>query len=585
MKIWMKITPIVMAIALTACNMETEPINTTTETTVEAGFSVPCDISRTSIDPDGRTTRWNPGDKIALWAMDANGDMAISNATFMLRYFSPEYDHAYFAGNIAPMAEGDYTYLMSYPLPTSTNGTEVTYNVAATQSGKYDGKYDIMVAEPTVNGSITGGQRIELNTVMHHQMHAIKITIPEGRNLFGYRFTNLEITFPQDVVGDITLDINNPEAAPIYSNTSNIITVENAEGFDAGDEIWVFVLPGTVEGDVSYEVEGQGRISVTNSYPLSRNMEPGHITPINMATPEVYKYTSFVITQGQNNLGEDMTHLSIFTANGEEIYSSARRDDNTYTIGFEGEKDFSSWQNSTLKLVIESEHTIIEQSVNIGTVNAYTTHVLQPFDIPYLFAEDFNSVGAFTDGHADPANGFSGDSKNYSSSFSDHTSNSRMQGWSGGRYQCESGSIRMCCRSECGLKVITHYRGRMDTAPLALLKDGASVAVNVTFNYGGSIRTYGLFEAADILMYFGSTTSSGVISPSTDISNTVLNGTAVSDIAASFTAINTTANATISDCTNSTRLSWIVGSNAPASWGGNGNQWLYIDNIKVQIAQ
>ncbi|MBQ5899686.1 MAG: fimbrillin family protein, partial [Alistipes sp.] len=200
----------VVAVALAALSCQSEVVNnpnTPLGNDNEVCFAMPVDATRTSIDADGIRTRWAEGDEIAVWAKDANDNYTFSNSTFMLRYFSTEWDKAYFVGNIAQMAEGDYTYYISYPRPTSVEGTLATYTVAAEQSGAYDGKYDIMVAEPTLTGSLTTGKRIEMNSVMRHQMHALKITIPEKASNFDTKVYALDITFPMPVVGDITIDV------------------------------------------------------------------------------------------------------------------------------------------------------------------------------------------------------------------------------------------------------------------------------------------------------------------------------------------------------------------------------------------
>mgnify|MGYP003298467999 CR=1 FL=1 len=258
MKIVKKIAALVVCgCALTACVSEVDNGPVKPVESGEVGFELCGEATRTSIDPDGVTTRWAEGDKMAVWAEDAAGNYTLANTTFRFHHYSDEFDHGYFVANIASMAEGDYTYMLAYPTPQSVSGTQATYSVPATQSGAYDGKYDIMIAEPAVAEALSAKRKVEINTVMRHQMHAVKITVPEGRNLYGTRFYRLEITFPNPVVGDITLDITNPDAEPVYSNMSNVVVLESAEGFDAGSVLWAFVLPGTVDGDVSYRVKGE----------------------------------------------------------------------------------------------------------------------------------------------------------------------------------------------------------------------------------------------------------------------------------------------------------------------------------------
>lgn len=585
MKIVKKIAALVVCgYALTACVSEVGESPVKPVESGEVGFELCGEATRTSIDPDGVTTRWAPGDKMAVWAEDAAGNYTLANTTFRFHHYSDEFDHGYFVANIASMAEGDYTYMLAYPTPQSVSGTQATFSVPATQSGAYDGKYDIMIAEPAVAEALSAKRKVEINTVMRHQMHAVKITVPEGRNIFGYNVTRLEITFPNDVVGDITLDITNPDAEPVYTNTSNTIILENSDGFAEGSDIWAFVLPGTVDGDVSYKVRGEGRQSVYNSYALSKTMEKGRVTPIRMATPELYLYTTFLLSEGGNYLGEDFNSFQVYDFNGSLLAEFTRNAENAYEFGFEGEIDYSQWENTDLRIVFDSDNAVVENSVNLGTITPYIQNRVEPMVVPYLFEENFDGISAFGDGHDDPANGFNGDSKNYSSLFSSVTSDARMAGWSGGRYRCESGSIRVCCRSETGLSAINNYRGRFDTSTMSKLKSTANVNLRVTFTYSAASRFY-LLSTGSTMMHFGTTTTTGAISPNTDISNVAISDFVISDTAGSFTSIYNEAEAICSGCTSATRLSWLADTNAEGALAGNANFWLYVDNIQVQIAQ
>ena len=580
-----KLLLMAVAVVAVACSSEVDSDSPNFKELIEkVSIAVPTAAdSRTTIDPDGMTTRWATGDKLAVWAKNEAGDYVLSGAQFMMHHYSKEFDYAFFDANIPAMAEGEYTYYLSYPMPKSVNGTEVTYSVAQTQSGVYDGKYDIMLAEVPAVAEALSSSATTLNTVMRHQMHAVKITIPEGRNIFGYDVTRLEITFPNPVVGDIIFDVANPDAEPIYTNTSNTIILENSNGFAEGSDIWAFVLPGTVDGDVSYKVRGEGRQSVNKSYALSKTMVKGHITPIRMATPELYLYTSFLLSEGESYLGEDFNSFQVYDFNGSLLAEFTRNAENAYEFGFEGEIDYSQWENTDLRIVFDSNNAIVENSVNLGAITPYVQNKIEPMVVPYLFEENFDGISAFGDGHDDPANGFNGDSKNYSSLFSSVTSDARMAGWSGGRYRCESGAIRVCCRSETGLSALNNYRGRFETSTMSKLKSTANVNLRVTFTYSAASRFY-LLSTGSTMMHFGSTTTSGAISPKTDITNRAISDFVISDSAGSFTSIYNEAEAICSGCTNATRLSWMSDTNAEGALAGNANFWLYVDNIKVQIA-
>ena len=539
---------VALVMSMVACSHEVEsPTLITPEATIhEACFSLPIDLSRTTIDPDGRSTRWAEGDNIAVWAKRSTGEYALSGSTFMLRFFSTEWDKAYFAGNIPVMSEEEYTYYISSPKPTTTEGTMATYTVGAEQSGEYDGKYDIMIAEPTVNGSITTGKRLDLNTIMRHKMHALKITVPEGRNLFGQRFYELEITFPQDVVGDITLDVTDPEAEPTYSNTSNVITVKNDKGFDAGDDIWVFVLPGTVSGDVSYKVRGERRSSEVATYAFSRTMQAGHVTPIRMAIPVIFPmYTAVNFSISQNNLGEDFNYFDIYNTNGTHMGRFERNAANKYIVDYEGEFDANQYDDTTWRVVFDSEHAIVETIVNLGDLTSYTEHS-RSMTIPYLMAEDFSSVSDYTD------------------EATTGTKTLSISGWTASRTNCKSGVIQLATF----YAIVGRYQGRLDSAPINTLKKSAKI--KVTFDANNNIN-----KKVAVPLQFGWGTDPNAIEAGTAIENLVETETLSKGASKTLTY-------TISNFAAGGRLAWQT--NVTSGYWATYN-YLGIDNIKVQIAQ
>ena len=479
-------------VAIMAMSCHSEVSNTTNPSPTnsnEVSFAMPIDATRTMIGQGGET-RWAPGDELAVWAKDAEGNYTFSNAPFMLRYFSPEWDKAYFAGNVAAMAEGDYTYYISYPRPTSVEGTMATYRVAAEQSGAYDGKYDIMVAEPVVAESLTTGKRTELNTIMCHQMHAIKITVPDKALNFDNKVYALDITFPVPVVGDVTVDVTNPNAELVYSNTSNTISVKSSEGFAVGSDIWVFVLPGTVTGDVSYQIFGSEQRSEVATYPFEREFQAGHVTPIRMAMPPFEKYTAFRFSIGENYLGEDFNFFTLYDNNGTNMGTYNRNAENSYIFEYIGEFDVTPYNNSEWTLVFDTENTVVENKVNMGELKPYFMQDITPVDMPYLLFENFENVS---------------ESESYGNNS--YSSNEREQpgksldgamptnGWNAARYWLKPGAMRINARRQC-VKVFvafaSSHHGRMDTP---LLWDGArgikpGKSVNVKLQFDAALNRH-----------------------------------------------------------------------------------------------
>ena len=451
----------------------------------EVGFSLPMDATRTSIDPaDGRTTRWVEGDKLAVWAKSGDGSYAFENAIFTLRYFSTEWDKAYFTSGVAAMGEGDYTYLLSYPQPKAVEGTLATYSVAAVQSGKYDGVHDIMIAEPVVAGALTAESKVELNTVMRHQMHALKIVVPEKSSNFSDRVYSLEVKFPNPVVGDIIVDVANPNAEPTYANTSNTIVVNSNEGFAVGSDIWVFVLPGTVSGDVSYKVKGLEQRSEVATYQLERTFAAGYITPIRMAMPPFEKYTVLNFSIGANYLGEDFNYFTLYDHNGVNRGTFNRNSENRYTVEFFGEFDAAAYNNTNWTLVFDSENAVVENKVNLGTLKPYFQQNIAPVDVPYLLFENFDSA----------IEKESYGNNSYSSSEREQPGVSLdgampTNGWNAARFWLKPGAIRINSRYQ-SVKIFvafaSNHHGRVDTPPLGNgtrgLKAGKSVNVKLHFD-------------------------------------------------------------------------------------------------------
>ncbi|MBO5894175.1 MAG: hypothetical protein J6Q33_00125 [Alistipes sp.] len=451
----------------------------------EVGFSLPMDATRTSIDPaDGRTTRWVEGDKLAVWAKSGDGSYAFENAIFTLRYFSTEWDKAYFTSGIAAMGEGDYTYLLSYPQPKAVEGTLATYSVAAVQSGKYDGVHDIMIAEPVVAGALTAESKVELNTVMRHQMHALKIVVPEKSSNFSDRVYSLEVTFPNPVVGDIIVDVANPNAEPTYANTSNTIVVNSNEGFAVGSDIWVFVLPGTVSGDVSYKVKGLEQRSEVATYQLERTFAAGHITPIRMAMPPFDKYTVLNFSIGANYLGEDFNYFTLYDNNGVNRGTFNRNSENRYAVEFFGEFDAAAYNNTNWTLVFDTENAVVENKVNLGTLKPYFQQNIAPVDVPYLLFENFDSA---TEKESYGNNSYSSSEREQPGVSLDGAM--PTNGWNAARFWLKPGAIRVNSRYQ-SVKIFVSFasshHGRVDTPPLGNgtrgLKAGKSVNVKLHFD-------------------------------------------------------------------------------------------------------
>ena len=485
MNIFTKIASIVgCVLVLGACSASYEDASNAPAELTEVGFELAGDVTRTSISEDGMTTRWSVGDRLYVWARGADESFTFENTSFMLRYYSEEFDKAYFTSNIPSMGQGEYTYYLTYPQPKSVEGTVATYSLPAQQSGKYEGGNDIMVAEPVVAEALTSAKKVELNTIMRHQMHALKITIPEKASNFDNRVYSLEITFPTGVVGDISLDVTNPEGKPTYSNLSNTITVRSNEGFEVGSDIWVFVLPGIVSGDVSYKIVGLEQRSEVATYHLEREFQRGHVTPIRMAMPPFEKYTAFNFSIGENHLGEDFNFFTLYDNNGTNMGTYNRNAENSYIFEYTGEFDVTPYNNSEWTLVFDTENTVVENKVNMGNLKAYFVNTITPVDVPYLLFEDFENV---TEKESYGNNVYSQSEREQPGASLDGAM--PTNGWNAARFWLKPGAMRINARRQC-VKIFvafaSSHHGRMDTPQLwdgaRGIKPGKSVNVSLQFD-------------------------------------------------------------------------------------------------------
>ena len=135
----------------------------------------------------------------------------------------------------------------------------------------------------------------------------------------------------------------------------------------------------------------------------------------------------------------------------------------------------------------------------------------------------------------------------------------------------------------------TRAYGRLDSPAIATIKPNKSVNVKVMFDYGGN-RSGGSWAYA--VGQVGYTTTSGLINGyATQFNNNAAfanidGGVNIPDIPMSDSATGLTKSMTysLSGCTSSHRISWHVGS-LGTTFIGNGYQWMYVDNIKVQIVK
>ena len=168
-----------------------------------------------------------------------------------------------------------------------------------------------------------------------------------------------------------------------------------------------------------------------------------------------------------------------------------------------------------------------------------------------------------------------------------------LAGWTGNQVAVlEAGGNKALAirhRNECAMCAQGTYRGRTDSPALAGIKEGHSVKVQVSFNYTG----YTTGKQTPQISYGYDTATGDICGYYEGGSSAVKGGALIANIAGnkvstptdgSLNSINQSASFTIDGCTNAIRLSWdCYGSNPKSFKLVSYNEWVFIDNIKVNI--
>ena len=554
--------------------------------------------SRTSVAANGLSTLWSVDDQIAVWA--SNGSTNVLNGHPFKAFYSID-SYAEFTTDIDPMGDGEFTYYSTHPVPASISGTTATFPLESVQQGSFDGTNDILVAYPST-GLALENEDAEINLTFKHKMHTLRMFVPDNIEGMGEPIRHIEITFPTQVVGDVSVDYTSATTPATLSNGSNVVTVEIPEGLSPSSDsdrkyAYAIVFPATMsESDqITFAVRTDNFHSEQSF--SARSLSEGGSTPVRLTcTPNMSTILRFSIKD--NFLGEDPIKVTLQTADNEFIIDPATTfyQNGHYDLDV---TDMASLAGQTMTVIYESEHAIVNQTLTIPNYNAGQIADVE-LTVPYLFFEDFSQIGSFTDDHDDAPTGFDFDGDTYNNVKMLDDEDSHLAGWSGGHIGGQAGtSIRIMCRYEAGMSANAYYKGRVDTRAIGGIKSTANISI--TFDYATAYVHYftsGGSVNSPIKMYMGYTTTTGAVKPdsgSTDTSKTaptnlpnkLIDGKSISENSGGYdSGFYTHPAVVLNSATADTRLSWVVSSDIKAKFlGGNGNFWIYIDNIKVSIAK
>lgn len=591
-----------------------------------------------------------PGDQIMVWAKPNSSTTvgyAFEQTVFSLAHFNYTYSSADFTAEVAERMDKDYTYTyhaiypirtededgdVIYPGPTGEiTNTSVTYSLPTTQTGDYNGAYDIM--RGTATGAALNDSSDADNSIwpqpelrMQHLMHLMRIRVPENRNLMGRSIKRLEITFPQEIVGGkVTFNPTDPTAAPTWSGQSAKVTID----FDdtnlldaAGRDVWIFVKPGKIEGEISFQAyDTAGVPAAAISTTVDKTLQSQHITPIALTIPSsLYPVTYLKITETANNLGEawntmtlsNTTFVKPFTLETTNSLGVTPNTTKVYEVAIAAES--STMQGKSIAASYDSPNAIVSNSIALpSTISNKQANVNN--QVPYLLFEDFS--GILAEGESNGNNSYEDiDEREQPGESLDGVM--PTNGWNAARYWVKqgSGSFRFNIRFQnvsiglnipfvgwVGTDFRTKHYGRLDTPPLIALKSNANVKLVVKFdagayvqaNSGGSSAKNSPYTQVALATHTNSSNPIDGVGTGTAESGSIENfGTThyTSDVMANSYGNNAfqdtypTHIANVSSATRSTRLCFYPSTTyAEQGLAVNAEFNVYLDNIRVSIAQ
>ena len=617
------------AILTSSCaDNENFNIEDTLSVSQQVGFYAGDSQTRTEMLANGLSTDWVADDVIAMWARNSSGSFALSNQKF--RTYGIDGRKGFFTSDLSSaMADDSYTYYCCYPAPVSVSGSKVSFNLPDTQDGKVTGGADIMIATPAQHGALKAvTDQIDhsgLSMQMNRMMHQFRFFVDDASDkLKGVGITTMQLTFPSAVVGTVTLDYTDPSVAPTLSSGSSKVNLALKEPITSAASNFACVALAPTkfnEGD-KLQIKAYTADKIVTIDPIDlrgRTFEAGHSTPVRLVIKEVadYKY-KMTFKVAANNLGEGVNTI-VFTApsgcqwveggSNEYAYTPGRKINagEEFTLRFENEAQYRAFSGKTISIKYDSDNALTYQSATLPDLSSTNT-VNVSLTVPYLFYEDFSGIPSFSDGHDNPSTGGNSDTYKGISELSSYS----LSGWYASRVGGQAGtSVRICCRFEDVAGVSAYYKGRIYTPFLSNIKEGSAVNISVSFRYGGNIKEANILWSPapkeDPKIYFGINTEDVVTNPDAtegglieDITNLyggigyaswadssmnpiAIRAENIPTSGGSYTSFAGTKSATISNVDNGMRLGWIVTTDNTED-STNGNYWLYLDDIKVQIA-
>jgi len=579
---------------------------------ITVGFYAGGQDTRTVMNADGLSASWEDGDKIALWAANSSGNYELAYKIFGM-YGHGDND-AFFSATLASaMPDGTYTYYAAYPVPTSVSGTKASFILPAEQDGIVSKGSDIMIATPATHGALTAiknpedksGLRLSINHILHH----FRFYVPAGLDVVGEPLHDITFSMPSAVAGTVTADFQDPSASATIANGVNSIRLEMANEVAVSSEGQKnYAIAGVFPHTEAYTASDFMNLTVyTKSYkcytdPISlegRAFLPGHSTPVKVLVKSYEKFYRITFKTGIDYIGEPIKAITI--KDGSSTLYSYSNAAGTYNnlkvieefLGDSGKASYeaicNSIKNGNATLEFETEHCLVNVPLSSANISQDANIAYVDLgDVPYLINEDFSKATQFA--HENDYNG-SGDSDLVVTGYL-LDDNMPVAGWAASRFGLMEGDcVRVNCRYQSGAWFAYRYCGRLRTPALSYIKSGVSATVRLEFDSAWYVPSgYNRDDSGTETAYLtlGTSTDSG------DYGGAVLG-----DISDHCTIVYTEetkhksedvssmAHNTIdvSGVTSGTFLNfWPCTTRSTAAIAANACYFLYIDNVKIYIA-
>lgn len=559
---------------------------------VRVAFTITQPGTKAELDPSAGRFTWETGDKVAVWADNQSGSPVLEAREFTL-LARDNYDKGYFTSTLdTPMEEDTYDYYIAFPLPSSFSGKNAVFNLPSRQDGKASGAC-IAISDAIEAGALREfdeqrpvSETISLDLRLRHLLHYLRFYIPQGENALNEPITSLEFSMPQGIAG--TVNVNMADGSATLTDAQTSVTLAPEEAVQDGEFISSSIFPPqrTYINDEFLNVRVFSENWYSDIEPIrleGRDFQAGHITTVPLRAKTVSPVYNLTFTLISNNLGQEVKNLT-FTFDNEVTwggerwtsFSYADPDGSTFIPGEKivlktlDESEFRALSGTGFTASYESADAIVSERITFPDMSTGNS-VNVGLNCPYLMFEDFSCIqSSFNSGDKHSASNTGNKSPYYIES-----------GWSVARAGGEAGTaIRLAAHRE----AVACYHSRCDSPLLSGIKEGHTVNISLTFNYSMNRQEGGIGSKPKLgaTVNVGWTTDTGNLSSGNE-TGTFPDSFYVNEDTGSYTNINHEHSARLEGITNAMRLSIRELAETKADMT-NGTYWLYLDNIKVSIA-